>query len=134
VTPEAASAGPAVQVQAETRQLVADPSDASADALHSGDDVLLADGIPLEHAAGAALGSGIEQSDDCGGYVSIAASPRSGGTLSIPNASKGQSPALVDSGGDSRASARITMVAPTVIWHIARNEDFSTDLPLQMRR
>ena len=65
----------------------------------------LAEGSPLEPAAGTAAGSNIEQSDDCGGYVSIAASPRAGGILSIPNASKGQLPAIAHSGGDSTAFA-----------------------------
>ena len=100
VKPEAICSGPADAVDPEvTTHSAAEFPAVNAEALHSADEHL-ADGIPLEPAAAAATRSFAEQSDDCGGYVSIAASPRAGGTLSIPDASKGQPPALAMSGGD----------------------------------
>ena len=87
----------------------------SADALHLVDENL-ADGIPLEPAAAAATRSVAEHLDDCGGYVSIAASPRAGGTLSIPDASKGQPPALAMSGGDSSAPVCCSVNSTTVLY------------------
>lgn len=103
VKPEAICSGPANEVHLDvTPHSAADFPAVSAEALHSADEDL-ADGIPLEPAAAAATCSVAEHLDDCGGYVSIAASPRAGGTLSIPDASKGQPPALAMSGGDGSA-------------------------------
>jgi hypothetical protein len=109
VKPEAICTDPANIANPDvTLQSPADGPAVSIDAPHLADENL-ADGIPLESAAEAATRSFAEQSDDCGGYVSIAASPRAGGTLSIPDASKGQSPALAMSGGDSTAPACCTL-------------------------
>lgn len=103
VKPEAICTRPADVVDPEVAlQSVAEFQAVNAEATQSVNEQL-ADGLPLDPAAAAATRSFAEQSDDCGGYVSIAASPRAGGTLSIPDASKGRPPALAMSGGDSSA-------------------------------